>query len=164
MLGFDAFGAGIELHGQLGMALLLGAVWGAGAGAAGALLAYASGAAGRRVAPLALGDVGAPAPVGPQGGAPQRTGVAADGEAEARGTVRAEHAVPAANPDTNPYLRVPEELRAAEGRRAPEDGPAPEDRRPAEGAAPADRDVRRPEGAAPSQGAGRPTTCTARPL
>ncbi|WP_244207374.1 streptophobe family protein, partial [Streptomyces swartbergensis] len=33
VLGFDAFGAGIELHGHLGMALLLGAVWGAGAGA-----------------------------------------------------------------------------------------------------------------------------------
>ncbi|MGK5697240.1 streptophobe family protein, partial [Streptomyces sp. URMC 128] len=32
VLGFDAFGAGIELHGHLGMALLLGAVWGAGAG------------------------------------------------------------------------------------------------------------------------------------
>ncbi|WP_416965527.1 streptophobe family protein, partial [Streptomyces sp. Agncl-13] len=29
VLGFDAFGAGIELHGHLGMALLLGAVWGA---------------------------------------------------------------------------------------------------------------------------------------
>ncbi|MET7704395.1 streptophobe family protein, partial [Streptomyces sp. NPDC005485] len=48
VLGFDAFGAGIELHGHLGTALLLGAAWGAGAGAAGALLAYASGAAGRR--------------------------------------------------------------------------------------------------------------------
>ncbi|WP_167409722.1 streptophobe family protein, partial [Streptomyces africanus] len=33
VLGFDAFGAGIDLHGHLGMALLLGAVWGAGAGA-----------------------------------------------------------------------------------------------------------------------------------
>lgn len=60
VLGFDAFGAGIELHGQLGMALLLGALWGAGAGAAGALLAYASGAAGHRAAPLARGDVTAP--------------------------------------------------------------------------------------------------------
>ncbi|MEU6913803.1 streptophobe family protein [Streptomyces olindensis] len=53
VLGFDAFGAGIELHGHLGMALLLGAVWGAGAGAVGALLAWASGAAGRAAAPLA---------------------------------------------------------------------------------------------------------------
>ncbi|MDI5909128.1 streptophobe family protein, partial [Streptomyces sp. 12257] len=39
VLGFDAFGAGVRLRGQLGMALLLGALWGAGAGAAGALLA-----------------------------------------------------------------------------------------------------------------------------
>ncbi|MFC9127572.1 streptophobe family protein [Streptomyces sp. NPDC057099] len=56
VLGFDAFGAGIELHGHLGMALLLGAVWGAGAGAVGALLAWASGAAGRSAAVLARGD------------------------------------------------------------------------------------------------------------
>ncbi|MFE7961255.1 streptophobe family protein [Streptomyces sp. NPDC057413] len=48
VLGIDAFGAGVSLHERLGTALLLGAVWGAGAGAAGGLLAYASGAAGRR--------------------------------------------------------------------------------------------------------------------
>ncbi|MFE9628715.1 streptophobe family protein [Streptomyces sp. NPDC006527] len=59
VLGFDAFDAGIELRGHLGMALLLGAVWGTGAGAAGAALACATGAAGRRAAPLALGDTGA---------------------------------------------------------------------------------------------------------
>ncbi|MFI0979073.1 streptophobe family protein [Streptomyces sp. NPDC021093] len=53
VLGFDAFGAGLELRGSLPMALLLGVVWGAGAGAAGALLACASGAAGWRAAPLA---------------------------------------------------------------------------------------------------------------
>ncbi|MEU1940722.1 streptophobe family protein [Streptomyces coeruleorubidus] len=56
VLGFDAFGAGIELHGHLGMALLLGAVWGAGAGAVGALLAWASGAAGRWATALARGQ------------------------------------------------------------------------------------------------------------
>ncbi|MEU6178282.1 streptophobe family protein [Streptomyces coeruleorubidus] len=56
VLGFDAFGAGIELHGHLGMALLLGAVWGAGAGAVGALLAWASGAAGRWATALARGE------------------------------------------------------------------------------------------------------------
>ncbi|MBZ9640802.1 streptophobe family protein, partial [Streptomyces sp. PSKA30] len=44
VLGFDAFGAGVELQGHLGMALLLGALWGAGGGAVGALLAYATGA------------------------------------------------------------------------------------------------------------------------
>ncbi|MHC3468400.1 streptophobe family protein [Streptomyces sp. 7R007] len=66
VLGFDAFGAGIHLKGNLGMALLLGAVWGAGAGAAGALLAWATGAAGRRAAPLAVGapGAGAGAPTG----------------------------------------------------------------------------------------------------
>ncbi|MFJ9719786.1 streptophobe family protein [Streptomyces sp. NPDC101213] len=50
VLGFDAFGAGVELHGRLGTAVLLGAAWGAGAGAAGALLARAAGAAGTRAA------------------------------------------------------------------------------------------------------------------
>ncbi|MGW0997936.1 streptophobe family protein [Streptomyces sp. NPDC002523] len=49
VLGFDAFGAGIGLHGRLGAALLLGAVWGAAAGAAGALVARATGAARSRV-------------------------------------------------------------------------------------------------------------------
>ncbi|MFC5636603.1 streptophobe family protein [Streptomyces bullii] len=58
VLGFDAFGAGIGLRGHLGTALLLGAAWGAGAGAVGALLAWASGAAGRQAAPLARGDAG----------------------------------------------------------------------------------------------------------
>lgn len=59
VLGFDAFGAGIELHGQIGMAVLLGAAWGAGAGALGAVLAYVSGAA--RAAPPGVrgGAVGA---------------------------------------------------------------------------------------------------------
>ncbi|MEU8893903.1 streptophobe family protein [Streptomyces sp. NPDC048442] len=52
VLGFDAFGAGLELRGSLPMALLLGVVWGAGAGAAGALLACASGVAGSRAAAL----------------------------------------------------------------------------------------------------------------
>ncbi|MFJ4280114.1 streptophobe family protein [Streptomyces massasporeus] len=56
VLGIDAFGAGLELHGHLGMALLLGAMWGAAAGAAGALLAWGCGAAGRRATALARGD------------------------------------------------------------------------------------------------------------
>ncbi|WP_406358737.1 streptophobe family protein [Streptomyces sp. NBC_00658] len=107
VLGFDAFGAGIELHGQLGMALLLGALWGAGAGAAGALLAYASGAAGNRAAPLARGDVTAPVA---QGAAelPRQPGPYSPGTP---------HRAP--NPDTNPYLRIPDELREpGDGRRA----------------------------------------------
>ncbi|MFD8236912.1 streptophobe family protein [Streptomyces sp. NPDC059696] len=48
VLGFDAFGAGIELHGRPATALLLGALWGAASGATGALLAWGCGAAGRR--------------------------------------------------------------------------------------------------------------------
>ncbi|MFC5032518.1 hypothetical protein C8250_013010 [Streptomyces sp. So13.3] len=55
VFGFDAVGAGIELHGSVPPALLLGAAWGAGAGGVGALLALATGAAGRQAAPLALG-------------------------------------------------------------------------------------------------------------
>ncbi|MFG3236821.1 streptophobe family protein [Streptomyces antibioticus] len=57
VLGFDAFGAGIRLRGNAGMAVLLGAAWGAGAGAVGAVLAHATGASGRWAAGLALGDL-----------------------------------------------------------------------------------------------------------
>ncbi|MFF7329513.1 streptophobe family protein [Streptomyces sp. NPDC008150] len=102
VLGLDAFGAGVELHGHLAAALLLGALWGAGAGAAGALLARAAGAAGRRAAVLARGAAaggGAAPDAGP------RPPAAPDGP-YAPGTP---YRPP--NPDTNPYLRVPEELR-----------------------------------------------------
>ncbi|MEV0322125.1 streptophobe family protein [Streptomyces sp. NPDC050658] len=100
VLGFDAFGAGIELHGQLGMALVLGAVWGAGAGAVGALLAVASGAAGERVAPLARGaGVAAEAP------APSEVGTS--------GPYRPSEPYRPANPDTNPYLRPPKDVSGA---------------------------------------------------
>ncbi|MDJ0344870.1 streptophobe family protein [Streptomyces sp. H10-C2] len=68
VFGFDAVGAGIDLHGSVPVALLLGAAWGAGAGGVGALLALATGAAGRRAAPLARG--GAP---GAAGGDSSRT-------------------------------------------------------------------------------------------
>ncbi|MFE9024304.1 streptophobe family protein [Streptomyces sp. NPDC007808] len=67
VLGFDAFDAGVELRGNLGMALLLGAAWGAGAGAVGALLALASGAAGGRAAPAARGAAAAGAGGGASG-------------------------------------------------------------------------------------------------
>ncbi|MFE6337892.1 streptophobe family protein [Streptomyces sp. NPDC057798] len=184
VLGVDAFDAGVELHGQLGPALLLGAAWGAAAGATGALLARATGAAGQRAAPLALGDVGVPGaeparvgdgpwegggttpgragePGWDRGGAPGRAGPAAghaSGAAwQAGGAARqadgaggpadraAEQGAGAAgqasgtpgrstgapgdgpyapgvpyrppNPGTNPYLRVPGELRE------PEDAP-----------------------------------------
>ncbi|GGT63775.1 hypothetical protein GCM10014713_66250 [Streptomyces purpureus] len=66
VLGVDAFEAGIELRGDLGVALLLGVVWGAGAGAAGALLAYAAGRAGTRAVlppvPRPVGELVAPGP------------------------------------------------------------------------------------------------------
>ncbi|NEA94863.1 hypothetical protein G3I22_21550, partial [Actinospica acidiphila] len=69
VLGYDAFAAGLDLSGRLGAAALLGAVWGAGAGAVGALLAWACGVVGTRVAVLArgAGDEGSsvPAPSGP---------------------------------------------------------------------------------------------------
>ncbi|MFD7401065.1 streptophobe family protein [Streptomyces sp. NPDC059866] len=110
VLGFDAFGAGVELQGHLGMALLLGALWGAGAGAVGALLAYATGAAGRQAAPLARGDGarGAPVPAGSSGPYAPST----------------PYRPP--NPDTNPYLRMPEELREHEDVR-PEGAPRGDD-------------------------------------
>lgn len=113
MFGFDAFGAGIELHGSLGAAVLLGTLWGAVAGAAGGLAACATGAAGRRVAPLAeagagpggRGSAGAPGGTGGTGGRGGREGTADPGPY----APAAPHRPP--NPDTNPYLRVPEELR-----------------------------------------------------
>jgi hypothetical protein len=55
VLGFDAFGAGLELHGHAGMAALLGATWGAATGTLGALLALRTGTAGTRATRLAAG-------------------------------------------------------------------------------------------------------------
>ncbi|MEV5919626.1 streptophobe family protein [Streptomyces pseudogriseolus] len=90
VLGYDAFDAALDLQGRLGAAVLLGALWGAGAGAAGALLARACGAAGTRAAVLARGAGGgagsARTPPGPY-------------------TPGTPHRPP--NPDTNPYLRLP---------------------------------------------------------
>ncbi|MET7937341.1 streptophobe family protein [Streptomyces sp. NPDC005322] len=65
VLGFDAFGAGLDLHGSVAWAAALGTVWGAAAGAVGALTAWATGTAGRRAAPLAHRDGPAPGPRGP---------------------------------------------------------------------------------------------------
>ncbi|WBO67211.1 streptophobe family protein [Streptomyces camelliae] len=158
VLGFDAFGAGVVLHGHLGSALLLGAVWGAGAGAVGALLAWATGAAGSsavwaaRGAPAGVAvdraedEEGAGAVYGPgRGSAAETHGSAAEasgyggaagpapyggpgaggsgaGGSGAAGSGRPGHGggagpyAPGApyrppNPDTNPYLKVPEEPR-----------------------------------------------------
>ncbi len=106
VLGIDAFDSGIELHGQLGMALLLGALWGAGGGAAGALLACATGAAGRQAAPLARSDLGGL-------GFPENLALYAEGGGEAgeAGPYRPGAPFRPANPETNPYLRLPDELR-----------------------------------------------------
>ncbi|MFF4845730.1 streptophobe family protein [Streptomyces collinus] len=121
VLGFDAFGAGIELHGHLGLALLLGAVWGAGAGAVGALLARATGAAGARaVRPGLDAGTGADGPGGPGGwGGSAGSGRPGSGSVGGGGTGGGEAGpyLPSKpfrppNPDTNPYLEVPRELRA----------------------------------------------------
>ncbi|MFF9282412.1 streptophobe family protein [Streptomyces griseosporeus] len=114
VLGFDAFGAGIELHGRLGMALLLGAVWGASAGGAGALLAHACGTAGRRAAPLALGDGAAGGRAGP-GGTYGSEAEGVSGGASGPYAPGVPYRPP--NPDTNPYLRVPEGLRTPQDAR-----------------------------------------------
>ncbi|WP_037953964.1 streptophobe family protein [Streptomyces sp. UNC401CLCol] len=99
VLGYDALDAGLDLRGRLGPAVLLGAVWGAGAGAVGALLAWACGVAGTRAAVLARDAEASPAsaPSGPyRPGTPYRP----------------------PDPDTNPYLRLPG---ARQERGAPED-------------------------------------------
>ncbi|MFF7129564.1 streptophobe family protein [Streptomyces sp. NPDC008240] len=116
VLGFDAFGAGIELHGHLGMALLLGAVWGAGAGAAGALLALVAGAAGARAVGPGRGAV----PSGARGGDPGyggASGRAAYDRGDGAGPYAPGRPYRPPNPDTNPYLQVPERFR-----KEPEDG------------------------------------------
>ncbi|MGY0487385.1 streptophobe family protein [Streptomyces sp. WG-D5] len=104
VLGFDAFGAGIELHGQVGMAVLLGAAWGAGAGTLGAVLAYASGAAGGRVAPLAAAGRSPGGAGGPGAGGPGDGGSGGPGEV---GPYRPSQPYRPVNPETNPYLRSP---------------------------------------------------------
>ncbi|MFI9240991.1 streptophobe family protein [Streptomyces sp. NPDC053086] len=81
VLGFDAFGAGLDLHGRLGLALLLGAAWGTGAGAAGALLAWTSGAAGTRAARAAVVGATAGAATGGTAAGAAATGTGAVGTA-----------------------------------------------------------------------------------
>ncbi|MDC0771834.1 streptophobe family protein [Streptomyces sp. HD] len=126
VLGFDAFGAGVRLAGNLGMALVLGAAWGAGAGAVGAALARATGAAGQRATAAARGEValGArPDAAGVTGGA----GTAATAAEGAGAASYASGSGPYApgtpyrppNPATNPYLHVPDELREPEDARPP---------------------------------------------
>ncbi|MDG9728281.1 streptophobe family protein [Streptomyces sp. DH41] len=150
VLGVDAFGAGIDLRGHLGTALLLGAVWGAGAGAAGALLARASGAAGSRASALARSAGTAGSGVAGVGGAGVDASAYAGAPSSGPYRPRAPHRPP--DPGTNPYLRLrggagmgaraeePEDARPGGSRiRPPSDpGYAPGAGRPAPGARPPD--------------------------
>ncbi len=122
VLGIDAFGAGIDLRGHLGAALLLGAVWGAGAGALGALLARVSGAAGTRASGLALG-AGVVTEGRGAGGGGGVTSVAAPSEPYRPG---APYRRP--GPGTHPHVRSRAEAGAGPGT-AP-GGWEPEDARP----------------------------------
>ncbi|MFF7103021.1 streptophobe family protein [Streptomyces nigra] len=144
VLGFDAFGASVELRGSLAMALLLGAAWGAGAGAVGALAARLSGAAGVRAARLALAGTDAEAHAGAGAGAAYESGPYRPGTP---------YRPP--NPATNPYLRVPEELREPEDARPPGAGPSGQPgssgRTEAQGGAGASGGARNPEGAGPPE-------------
>ncbi|MEV0739325.1 streptophobe family protein [Streptomyces sp. NPDC050549] len=162
VLGFDAFGAGIELHGHLGMALPLGAVWGAGAGGVGGLLAYATGAAGRRASRLALGDLGVAVPgagVGWDTGTPQHAQPART-QGQTGRTETTDHSGPyvpttpyrAPNPATNPYLQLPDELRQPEGGGPPEGAWPPGARSPRGGGRPSAGD---PWSSGAQGGAGR---------
>ncbi len=117
VLGIDTVGAGIELHGRAGPALLLGAGWGAAAGAVGALLVHLTPGGRRAEAEAALAET-----------------------MERPGPYRPEPPYRPPNPDTNPYLRLPPEVHGAqtvagpmppgppprrEGPAEPEDGPPP---------------------------------------
>ncbi|WP_242705072.1 streptophobe family protein [Streptomyces griseocarneus] len=100
VLGIDAMGAGLELSGSAPAAAALGAVWGLVAGVAGGLLAYATGAAGRRAAPLARATVAA-------------GGGAYPDPAYLPGPYNPSSGYRPARPETNPYLRQPGTTRTA---------------------------------------------------
>jgi hypothetical protein len=153
VLGVDAFDAGIELHGQLGMALLLGALWGAGAGAAGALLACASGAAGRRAAALAQGDAEGPTEWAGQTRPVEPAAPPYAESPEQPGPYSPAPSYRPANPDTNPYLHLPDGLRETEDGRRPPDARSPDARPP--GARPPG--ARPPENGRPPDVYGAPT-------
>ncbi|MEU4351519.1 streptophobe family protein [Streptomyces sp. NPDC023838] len=111
VLGFDAFGAGVELHGRVGVAVVLGAAWGALAGGLGGLLAYGVGAAGWRVAVRGRPGpaLGGPSSGGPSAGVPS-AGVPSAGEVYGRGGPYTPSPVYRPSRDeTNPYLREPGE-------------------------------------------------------
>ncbi|WKU44236.1 streptophobe family protein [Streptomyces sp. VNUA116] len=111
VLGFDVFGAGLELSGNVPMALALGAAWGAAAGAVGGVLACATGTAGRRA--VVYGPQAADA-AGPAAGAAGPAGAAHPGLAGPPGPYRPSPGRPARD-DTNPYKRplLPDERSTA---------------------------------------------------
>ncbi|MEU8584561.1 streptophobe family protein [Streptomyces abikoensis] len=114
VLGVDALGAGLELSGSVPLALALGAVWGLGAGAFGGLLAYATGAAGRRASAHARARR-------PDEGRPGE-GRSYPDLAYAPGPYAPSPGYRPSRPDTNPYLRPPGEARPGEA--PPGGGPA----------------------------------------
>ncbi|MFE7763431.1 streptophobe family protein [Streptomyces sp. NPDC057438] len=107
LFGIDAFDAGIELRGQAAAAVVLGALWGAGAGAVGALLACATRAAGLRASPWARGD----------SDAGRSAGSVAAVASSSSGPYSPGMPYRPPNPDTNPYLRLPDALRRERGAR-----------------------------------------------
>ncbi|MEU5190749.1 streptophobe family protein [Streptomyces klenkii] len=111
VLGFDVFGAGLELRGNAPMALALGAAWGAAAGALGGLLACATGTAGRRAVSRGPGAAARPAPAGT---AAAGTGHPHPQAAGPPGPYRPSPGRPAQD-DTNPYKRplLPDERSTA---------------------------------------------------
>ncbi|MEH0443108.1 streptophobe family protein [Streptomyces sp. B21-102] len=123
VLGFDAFGAGVQLHGRPGTALLLGGAWGAGAGAAGALLARLTGAAGRWAwaAETARGGAGRTRPTAHAAGRGRQDYGSPGDAGDPAGPYAPSGSYRPPNPATNPYLRVPDELRDPQEPRAPED-------------------------------------------
>ncbi|MFJ8233863.1 streptophobe family protein [Streptomyces sp. NPDC094448] len=114
VLGFDAFGAGIELAGRTGRAAALGALWGAGAGCAGALLVYAAWYRGRgRLTgePTAVPSGGGSGPKAP-GGAPDAAGPGRYGRGGGPpGPYDPAPPYRPPDPGTNPYLRRPPDPR-----------------------------------------------------
>ncbi|MFF7728147.1 streptophobe family protein [Streptomyces sp. NPDC008001] len=114
VLGFDAFGAGLELRGNAPMALALGAAWGAAAGAVGGALACAAGAAGRRAvvpgAGLGAGAASRPGAGGAAGSA-GATGMSHPDAMGPPGPYRPSPVRPARD-DTNPYKRPPTDDRS----------------------------------------------------
>ncbi|GAA4104159.1 streptophobe family protein [Streptomyces hundungensis] len=141
VLGFDTFGAGLELHGDAGLALPLGAAWGAAADALAALLARRSGAAGRGAATLArLSRAGA---AGPRAATPGEVPAAADERVP-----RQAHspALPDRAPGPNLSPAPPDDRAPGPNLPpAPPDDRAPDPHHPMPGGAPTPPDDRAPD-------------------